>query len=167
MAQAGVMVGTDPTGRIELDGNRTKIHLKLSEQDLRRLKVGVKELCRLYLKGGASHVYPGLYLDTEITREDQLSEIDRRVQRTEDLLFGSAHPQGGNPMSEDPKRGVVGNDFRVHGYANLYLADASVFPSNLWANCQATVMAMSYLAADGLLGRPSAHAALHEEARGA
>jgi len=163
MAQAGVMVGTDPTGRIEVDGSRTKIYLKLSEQDLRRLKTGLKELCRLYLKAGATHVYPGLYLDTEITREDQLSEIDRRVNRTEDLLFGSAHPQGGNPMSGDPKRGVIGNDFRVHGYANLYVADASVFPTNLWANCQATVMAMSYLAADSVLGNRTVSAALHLE----
>jgi choline dehydrogenase-like flavoprotein len=63
------------------------------------------------------------------------------------MAAGSAHPQGGNPMSEDPARGVVDLDFRVHGYENLYVADASVFPVNIWANCQATVMAMSHYAA--------------------
>ena len=50
-------------------------------------------------------------------------------------------------MSEDVRRGVVGNDFKAHGYENLYVADASVFPTNIWANCQATVMAMSHYAA--------------------
>ena len=50
-------------------------------------------------------------------------------------------------MNEDPRKGVVGLDFRVHGYENLFVADASVFPTNIWANCQATVMAMSHHAA--------------------
>jgi choline dehydrogenase-like flavoprotein len=43
-------------------------------------------------------------------------------------------------MSEDPSRGAVGPDSRVHGFRNLFIADATVFPSNTWANCQATVM---------------------------
>ena len=33
------------------------------------------------------------------------------------------------------------------GYENLFVTDASVFPTNIWANCQATVMAMSHHAA--------------------
>ena len=54
-------------------------------------------------------------------------------------------------MSADSRRGVIGADFRVHGYENLYVADASVFPTNIWANCQATVMAMAYLAAQHIV----------------
>jgi choline dehydrogenase-like flavoprotein len=47
-------------------------------------------------------------------------------------------------MSEDSVQGVVGLDFRVHGYENLYVADSSVFPRNIWVDCQATVMATSH-----------------------
>jgi choline dehydrogenase-like flavoprotein len=87
-----------------------------------------------------------------VTGEHDLALLDR-LRRPDDLLLGSAHPQGGNRMSEDPGRGVVGNDFRVHGFDNLFVADASVFPSNIRANCQATVMAMSHYAANEFVSR--------------
>ena len=51
-------------------------------------------------------------------------------------------------ICEDPSKGVVDPSFRVHGFDNLFVVDASVFPSNLWANCQATVMALSHMASD-------------------
>ena len=44
-------------------------------------------------------------------------------------------------MSADPK-GVVDPDFRVHGYRNLYVCDASVFPTSIGVNPQLTVMAL-------------------------
>jgi choline dehydrogenase-like flavoprotein len=50
-------------------------------------------------------------------------------------------------MSKDPARGVVGPDFRVHGFDNLYVCDASVFPSSLTVNPQLTVMALAHYAA--------------------
>ena len=75
------------------------------------------------------------------------NSLEGTISRSYDLLLGSAHPQGGNGMSENPQQGVVGNDFGVHGVENLYVADASVFPTNIWANCQATVMAMAHYAA--------------------
>ena len=84
--------------------------------------------------------------------EEDLGLLDARIKRPDDLSLGSAHPQGGNAMSEDPAKGVVGTDFRVHGYENLFVADASVFPTNIWANCQATVMAMSHHAASFVAG---------------
>jgi choline dehydrogenase-like flavoprotein len=49
-------------------------------------------------------------------------------------------------MCEDKTRGVVGLDFKVHGYDNIYVADTSIFPTNIKANCQATAMAVSYYA---------------------
>jgi choline dehydrogenase-like flavoprotein len=49
-------------------------------------------------------------------------------------------------MHESPGKGVVDNGFKVHGYENLFVADTSVFPTNIWVNCQATAMAMSHYA---------------------
>jgi choline dehydrogenase-like flavoprotein len=144
----GVMVGTDPTGVVKLDHKkRVSIDLKFSEEDVRRLKSGIKTLSRIYLAGGARRVFPSSYKLLEFASVDDLDLVDERIGRADDLSLGSAHPQGGNPMSEDPKKGVVGLDFRVHGFENLFVADASVFPRNIWTNCQATVMAMSHYAA--------------------
>lgn len=155
MAQAGVMVGTEPTGRLRLGKNGIEIHYTLSGTDRERLVRGLQQLVRIYLAAGAKAVYPGLYSNVTVTKAEDVTRLVKAAHN-EDLVFGSAHPQGGNIMSDDPRRGVVRSDFRVHGYANLYVADASVFPSNLWANCQATVMGMAYLAADSILGRREA-----------
>jgi choline dehydrogenase-like flavoprotein len=152
LAEAGAMVGMEPTGSITLEDDNPVIRYQMSDADRARLVHGLTRLSEIYLKGGATEVYPGTFGDLTLRSLADLPKIAQAVTRAEDLLLGSAHPQGGNPMSDDPKRGVVDPDFRVHGYRNLYVADSSVFPSNLWANCQATVMAMAYLAADSVLG---------------
>ena len=144
----GAMVGTAPTGVVSLDRKQqVQIDFQFSQEDLRRLIAGTKTLARIYLGGGALRVFPSSYELIEIAHEDDLGLLDERIKRPDDLSLGSAHPQGGNAMCEDPRRGVVGMDFRVHGYENLFVADASVFPTNIWANCQATVMAMAHHAA--------------------
>ena len=144
----GAMVGTDPTGVVSLNKKgEVEIDFEFSQRDLERLIAGTKVLSRIYLAGGALRVFPSSYEHLELAHEDDLGLLDERIKRPDDLSLGSAHPQGGNPLSEDPGRGVVGMDFRVHGYENLFVADASVFPTNIWANCQATVMAMSHHAA--------------------
>jgi choline dehydrogenase-like flavoprotein len=151
--QAGVMVGTDPTGRITVDRKRrTQIKLRFSETDLNRLKNGLRLLADIFFAAGATTVLPGTFRFLEFTHPADLELIDSHVRHQDDLLLGSAHPQGGNVMHEDPAKGVVDTSFRVHGFENLFIADASVFPSNLWANCQATVMAMAHMAADYVAG---------------
>lgn len=145
----GVMVGTDPRGgRVSLDRKgHVKIDLKLDETDLDRLRRGLKAISRIYLRGGARRVFPSTFKYLEYGSEDDLDAIDHHIRRADDLLFGSAHPQGGNPMHRDPSKGVVGEDFAVHGMERLYVADTSVWPSNIWANCQATAMATAHYAA--------------------
>jgi len=146
-AGGGVMTATDPVGRVTLDKKgRVRIQLKFSDRDLQRLRRGVWTLSQIFFAGGAIRVIPATYKLLEFTRPEELGLIDEQISRPEDLLLGSAHPQGGNGMSEDPQKGVVDNDFSVHGYQNLFVSDASVFPTNIWANCQATVMAMAQYA---------------------
>jgi choline dehydrogenase-like flavoprotein len=150
-AQAGVMVGTQPTGRVTLDKHGDpRIDLALTAVDLDRLRRGIVRLSQIFLRGGAHRVLPATFRIVEFANESDLASINEFVRAQDDLLVGSAHPQGGNAMSDDPGRGVVGPDFRVHGCENLFVADASVFPTNIWANCQATVMAMSRCAAESV-----------------
>ena len=48
-------------------------------------------------------------------RRRRSREIDEHVVSTRRFSFGSAHPQGGNPMSENSRAGVVDANFAVHG----------------------------------------------------
>ncbi|HSL68805.1 MAG TPA: GMC family oxidoreductase, partial [Longimicrobiales bacterium] len=67
----------------------------------------------------------------------------KHIRNPEDLTLSSAHPQGGNPMSNNPELGVVDSQFRVHGHQNLFVCDASVFPTTIGINPQLTIMAFA------------------------
>src|SRR5580765_8395237 len=73
------------------------------------------------------------------------------------LRLTTAHPQGGNGMYGDSSsmRGlrVVDGEYRVDGFENVFVADASLFPSTITVNPQWTIMAMSSLAAKIVLAK--------------
>ena len=148
-ADAGVMVATDPTGVITLDKKKNPvIDIQLSDKDMAKLKEGIKTLSRIYFRGGALKVLPSSFNIIEFSNENDLRLVDELIKTPADLTIGSAHPQGGNAMCEDKNTGVVGLDFKVHGYENIFVADTSIFPTNIKANCQATAMAVSFYAAE-------------------
>ncbi len=145
--QAGAMVATDPTGRISINKKGdVEIDLVFSPRDVAGLKEGIKTIARIFFAAGAVKVIPATYEGLDFDSVQDLPKLDAQVKAADDLLLGSAHPQGGNVMSDDPRRGVVSSRFNVHGYSNVYVVDASVFPTNIKANCQATVMAMAHYA---------------------
>ena len=82
------------------------------------------------------------------------AEIRARVAQVaptaEHLSLGSGHPQGGLSMNRDPKLGAVGEDFRLHGVDNLFVADASLFPTTLTVNVQWLVMGLAWSAAQAI-----------------
>jgi choline dehydrogenase-like flavoprotein len=77
--------------------------------------------------------------------------LDDYKAHNEGLGLNSAHPQGGNPISTDASTGVVDEEFRVHGMDNVYVCDASVFPSSVTVNPQLTVMALADYASQGIV----------------
>jgi choline dehydrogenase-like flavoprotein len=65
-------------------------------------------------------------------------------------LLGAYHPTGSTRMSHDPKLGVVDEQCRVHGVANLYIGGSSVFPTSGYANPTFTIAALAVRLADRL-----------------
>jgi choline dehydrogenase-like flavoprotein len=65
----------------------------------------------------------------------------------------ASHHIGTTRMSDDPKRGVVDRDCKVHGVANLYVAGSSVFPSSGHANPTFTIVALALRLAQHLRTR--------------
>lgn len=67
----------------------------------------------------------------------------------EDEVAGKHH-MGTTRMADDPRRGVVDRDCRVHGLANLYVGGSSVFPTGGHANPTYTVVQLALRLGDHL-----------------
>ena len=146
MACAGVLVGTTAPGRVKAGRNAPEIEYTPSAADRARVVEGLQVAGRIWLQAGAERVMPATFAWQEYRSAASLEALPQRVRETGDLLLTSAHPQGGNALGD-----VVDEDFRVRGFRNLYLCDASVFPSCVHVNPQLTVMAMAQYAAGRIL----------------
>jgi choline dehydrogenase-like flavoprotein len=65
-------------------------------------------------------------------------------------IIGTWHHMGTTRMHDDPKRGVVDADCRVHGVGNLFVAGSSVFPTVGSVSPTVTIVALSLRLADHL-----------------
>jgi choline dehydrogenase-like flavoprotein len=150
----GVLVGSEPR-----EGNRVlrrpalangaEIDVTPSDADLDRLLAGLREAGELLLESGAACLMPATFRYWEL-RDGQLAKLRRGrggiVADAGDISVNTGHPQGGNPMSRNRDLGVVDERFRVHEHDNLYVCDASVFPTAITVNPQLTVMALAHFA---------------------
>jgi choline dehydrogenase-like flavoprotein len=90
------------------------------------------------------------FRSTSYSSLEQVDGLDDIVRDNTDIGLHTSHPQGGNPISRDPAKGVVDERFRVYETDNVYVCDASVFPSSVTVNPQLTVMALADYAAPGI-----------------
>jgi choline dehydrogenase-like flavoprotein len=159
----GALVGAEPNGTLErradlINGQAFTWHL--GQQDQANMQYALGTTLELARHAGAQSVIvptrPGVEFAPNLDNIRQFNKVlASRALRLQDFVLNTAHPQGGNLMAGDgsPHRGarVVDGSFRVLGFDNLYVADASVFPTSVTVNPQWTIMAMSSLASARIL----------------
>jgi choline dehydrogenase-like flavoprotein len=151
----GVLVGSTRDGNRVLRRrnpiNGAEIAFTPSVADLRRLLAGLRLAGELLFEATPTPtcVMPATFWYREFTRPDQLAKLDigSWIRDASDIAVNTAHPQGGNPISRNPALGVVDETLHVHGFDNLQVCDASVFPTAVTVNPQLTVMALAHYAA--------------------
>jgi choline dehydrogenase-like flavoprotein len=154
-AMAGVLVHDEPNGTVTLNWQKDAVvDYELSKVDQKKMTEGLKQAAYLYLKAGATRVITGHIEKTVIENEEQLKLIDQRGAGLGALLMASAHPQGGNRMGDNKLAAVVDSHCCSHEIENLFVCDASVFPTAVGVNPQYTVMAIATLTADYINGNP-------------
>ena len=148
LAYAGALVPTEPKGRVFISRftGAEEVRFELSPLDMRRLRKGLTAIGEVFFQAGARRIVLPTHQYSAIEERDRLDELPGRVRRMRDIAVGSAHPQGGNPMSEDPEIGVVDSDLRVHGLDNLFVCDASVFPTSVGVNPIQSILAVAHSA---------------------
>jgi choline dehydrogenase-like flavoprotein len=148
----GVVVGSQSNASISpgFRGKGMKLTYEPKEADLRLLLKGTKLAARIHFASGAKRVMPMTFRSLSYTTPEQVDELDEIVRDNTDIGLHTSHPQGGNAVSRDPAKGVVDERFRLHGTENVYVCDASVFPSSVTVNPQLTVMAIADYAAAGI-----------------
>jgi choline dehydrogenase-like flavoprotein len=100
------------------------------------------ELGEILFAGGAKAVMLNGWDLHRFTDPGELARVPEILRDPSLVTLGTGHPQGGNALGE-----VLDPDFRVRGYSNLFVCDASAFPSSLTVNPQLTVMSLAHYAA--------------------
>jgi choline dehydrogenase-like flavoprotein len=121
------------------------------ESDLKKIQHGLATICRLFFAAGAKEVYPGIgRLPQVLTDVSQVKIIEEAKVEMSDLHLMASHLFGTACAGRDPATSVVGPDLQTHDVRDLYVMDASVFPTNLGVNPQHSIMAIVYRAAEKL-----------------
>jgi choline dehydrogenase-like flavoprotein len=124
MACVEVAIRDTEPGRVTVDRRgRTSIHKALNAEDRARRARGLEAIHKIFRSTGATSVHDG--------------------------QFGiGLHLMGGCALGTDPRRSVVGPDFRLHGHRRTFVADSSLFPNAPGINPSLTVMALALRAAE-------------------
>lgn len=153
LTMAGVMARDEPTGTVTMSySGGPKVVYNLSPATIDDMARGMAILARMWFAAGARSLITSHRDMPEIRNKFDIPALKDAVRNNPDsLMLGSAHPQGGNRMGDDKKECVVDSDCKVYGFDNLYVCDASVFPTALGVNPQLTVMALATITANKII----------------
>ena len=142
-------------GRVRLAGDGSPIlDYPLTPYLFDGMRRAFAAMARIQFAAGATRVMPihgsGTAYPGEAAATKAIAAFELRPQATP--VF-SAHVMGGAPFGPDPKRAVVDLDGRHHQLGNLYVFDASLFPTSIGANPQISIYAITAKLASTLATR--------------
>ncbi len=159
----GTLIGSEPNGVLFKKAdliNGQAFTWELGRQDIENIKYGITTLVKLGQLAGSKRVViptkPGLEIRLNNNEVDRFTKILNDFPlRITDLSINTAHPQGGNIAAGSNSKyaglRVVDENFKLDKFNNVFVADASLFPTSLTVNPQWTIMAMSSMAAKSVL----------------
>ncbi|MBW2528629.1 MAG: hypothetical protein JRI23_30930, partial [Deltaproteobacteria bacterium] len=136
-------------------GAGAKVRFALADADLPKLRRAVRLLGEMLFEAGADEVTPGVFGWHERVRDRATMARFEREGPTDPKAYtlAATHLFGTCRMGSDARHNVVGPDFRHHRVANLFVADSSVFPSNIGVNPQTSIIALAKLCGASVLAR--------------
>jgi len=143
VASIGVQLADESTGRVGTarDGS-VRVSYGLTTEDARRLAFGIARAAEIHFAAGATEVYPNIGR-APVLRPGDLAGFEATAFEPSELRLEAFHPMGTARIAADPAEGVCAPDGSVNGVADLYVADASLFPTAVWVNPMMTIIALA------------------------
>ncbi|MBM3470035.1 MAG: FAD-dependent oxidoreductase [Armatimonadetes bacterium] len=146
-----VLVRDSGSGRVGLtpDGHPL-VRYALNAQDRALMLQGLEEMGKIHFAAGAQEVASLHTRGVRVRREEPgaavlfADGVRREGIRPNALALFSAHLMGGLPMGSDSRLAAVDPSGGLYGVRNLFVADASLFPSAPGVNPMIAIMAMAY-----------------------
>jgi choline dehydrogenase-like flavoprotein len=121
------------------------------KDDMEKVRASVALMVRLFFAAGAREVSHGIHgLPPYFHSPEQAALIDRHPADPSHFHMLASHLFGTACAGIDPARSVVGPFLESHAIKDLFVMDASVFPTNLGVNPQHSIMALAFRAAERL-----------------
>lgn len=135
-------------GTVSLIKKNPQLDYKIPEANVTPMRESLVKMAEIHLAAGAKSVYIMRNPPLEVKTKADLDEI-RKISFTEPqrATIFTVHVMGGCQMHRDDKRRCVNNDFTFKGKKNLWVVDASIFPTALGANPQVTIYSLALWAA--------------------
>ncbi len=144
----GVQLADHSAGRVGLLGNGSlKARYRLTDDDAQRLVFGIARAAEIHFAAGATEVYPNIPRAGAL-RPGRVADFERTRFRPSELRLEAFHPMGTARISS--AGGVCDSRGAVNGVENLYVADASLFPSAVHVNPMMTIIAFAKQVAAGI-----------------
>jgi choline dehydrogenase-like flavoprotein len=150
---AGIMTRDEAVGIVTISYNgNPKVVYNLAPKTINDMARGMAILAKMWFSIGAKSVVTSHRDMPELRTKADIPMLKDAIRNNPDgLMIGSAHPQGGNKMGSNREECVVDSDCKVYGFQNLFVCDASVFPTALGVNPQLTVMALATITANKII----------------
>ncbi len=144
LACVGVLVGSESNARARVAGlTAREIDYTPTPKDFQTLMKGLELSGEIMFAAGAESVMPNTFKYYEFKSVKENNKMHEYIKDPTEITLGTGHPQGGNVIANSSDAGVVNAEFKVFGYDNLFISDASVFPTSLGVNPQLTVMGLA------------------------
>jgi len=150
LTMAGIVVRDRNNGKVSLTPTgRASVQYTLGDEELESMIMGIKLLAKMWFELGAKRIITSMTTMSIINSEDEIPQLVDEIRKNRQYLYlGSAHPQSGNKIGLDKETSVVDSNCKVHGFQNLFVCDASVFPTAVGVNPQITVMTIASIIAE-------------------
>ncbi len=152
MIVAGALIEDTSAGRLRLLAGRWPLMTYcITSADFERIKRGAALLAEVLFAAGARELVLPFHGLRRIQAPDGIRQIYTSPLRRGDVDLFTVHVMGTCRMGTEPRTSVTGPYGEHHLVRNLFISDASLFPTPIGVNPQVTIMALASRSAQYML----------------